>query len=44
MWDFISANAQVLTLCITAATLIVWTVYGQLMAKGLIAVSCRDCS
>ena len=35
MWDFISANAQVLTLCITAATLVVWTVYGQLMAKGL---------
>ncbi|MBS62536.1 hypothetical protein [Salinisphaera sp.] len=35
MWDFISTHGQVLTLCVTAATLVVWTVYGQLLAKGL---------
>jgi hypothetical protein len=32
MWEWITANAKVLTLVTTAFTLVVWTVYGQLMA------------
>lgn len=32
MWEWITANAKVLPLVTTAFTLVVWTVYGQLMA------------
>jgi hypothetical protein len=35
MWQFISANATALTLFVLVATLVVWAVYGQLLAKGL---------
>ena len=32
MWQFISEHAAALTVIVTGVTLIVWTVYGQLMS------------
>ena len=32
MWSFITAHAPALTVIVTAVTLIVWTVYGQIMS------------
>jgi hypothetical protein len=35
MWEWITSNAKVLTLFATALTLIVWMVYGQLLAASM---------